>query len=515
VTQIITIFDTIAPVFAAPPADTTVQCTGDVPPMTSLSYTDNCDISGTVSGTDSSPTGMCPSVITRTWTFTDVCGNTTTVSQVITIADTIAPVLTCPPPQNFCVVPGGTYIIPPLIAVDNCTGNLATTYQVSGATVLSGSGTNASGVYNVGVSTITWIVTDSCGNSTTCTTTVRINPLPDVNAGTYAPVCLNSGVITLTGSPAGGTFSGPGVTGTTFNPATSGPGTHTITYSYTDQNGCSNSAISTITVNPLPTVTLTGGGDICSGQGITLTITFTGTPPFSFSYNNGVTTTTVTGITTSTYQLTVSPTDTTIYTITSISDANCSGIPVNLTTVVNVSPTVPGIRYPTVTATANVAIQLQARVFGNGYTYQWNPFVGLNNTSIFNPIFRYDRETEYLISITSPAGCTVVDTLLVKIVEQAPPVLECGLWVPKAWTPNRDGHNDKLYPLTLNIRELKYFRIFNRWGQLVFETNILGFGWDGIFKLKEQVSDTYTWTVEAVCEDGRLIKRAGNAVLIR
>ncbi|HEY0750209.1 MAG TPA: gliding motility-associated C-terminal domain-containing protein, partial [Chitinophagaceae bacterium] len=75
--------------------------------------------------------------------------------------------------------------------------------------------------------------------------------------------------------------------------------------------------------------------------------------------------------------------------------------------------------------------------------------------------------------------------------------------------------NDKLYPLTINIRELKYFRIFNRWGQLVFETNIIGHGWDGIFRGLPQVSDVYTWTVEAWGEDDVHYKRAGNSILLR
>jgi gliding motility-associated-like protein len=69
--------------------------------------------------------------------------------------------------------------------------------------------------------------------------------------------------------------------------------------------------------------------------------------------------------------------------------------------------------------------------------------------------------------------------------------------------------------LTQNIRELKYFRVFNRWGQLVFETNSIGIGWDGMFKGKPQVMDVYTWTAEAVGVSGKTIKRMGNSVLLR
>ena len=124
-------------------------------------------------------------------------------------------------------------------------------------------------------------------------------------------------------------------------------------------------------------------------------------------------------------------------------------------------------------------------------------------------MFNYDKTTEYTIRHTSPNGCTVVDTLLVKV------KLEEDIYVPKAWSPDNNGHNDKLRPMTQNIRELKYFRIFNRWGQLVFETNTLGVGWDGIFKGKPQVIDVYTWTAEAVGVSGTIIKRSGNSVLLR
>ena len=111
-------------------------------------------------------------------------------------------------------------------------------------------------------------------------------------------------------------------------------------------------------------------------------------------------------------------------------------------------------------------------------------------------------------------GCSVVDTQRVIIKLLAPPLLE-DIFVPKAFSPNGDGHNDKLYPIPVNIRELKFFRIFNRWGELVFETNAFGLGWDGIFKGKPQVMDVYTWTAEAVGFSGKIIKKSGNSVLLR
>ena len=149
-------------------------------------------------------------------------------------------------------------------------------------------------------------------------------------------------------------------------------------------------------------------------------------------------------------------------------------------------------------------------------SYVWSPPAGLNNSTVRSPIFNHNRQTEYTITITRENSCITVDTLLVKLSAAAPiPNIVSDLFVPKAWTPNNDGHNDKLFPLTVNIKELKYFRVFNRWGQMVFETNVIGKGWDGIFKGTPAIMDVYTWTAEAIGLDGKYYKKAGNAVLIR
>ena len=193
------------------------------------------------------------------------------------------------------------------------------------------------------------------------------------------------------------------------------------------------------------------------------------------------------------------------------SNNSCTSPPTATSNGVTVSVTapVPGIRYKAVTATPNIPLQLQARALGNNYSYQWIPPVGLNISNIKDPVFDYDKQTEYFIRISSGIGCITVDTLLVNIVNTP------SVFVPNAWTPNGDGHNDYLFPLTINVTQLKYFRVFNRWGQKVFETNIIGNGWDGNFNGKPQPIDVYVWTVEAVSSGGIIYKTSGRAVLLR
>ena len=168
---------------------------------------------------------------------------------------------------------------------------------------------------------------------------------------------------------------------------------------------------------------------------------------------------------------------------------------------------IASIRYPSENALMNKPQPLLARDIGTNYL--WKPHYYLNDYTVKNPVFTSSREQQYYITILLPNGCSVTDTLLVKMFEDG------DIFVPKAFTPNKDGHNDNLYPLIVGTTQLKMFRIFNRWGQLMFETSTPRFGWNGIFNNTPQPMDTYTWTLEATSFDGKPIRRSGNSVLIR
>jgi gliding motility-associated-like protein len=292
-------------------------------------------------------------------------------------------------------------------------------------------------------------------------------------------------------------------------------GTYTATLQ--SAGGCDSIATLVVAVQPLATATVAGGNPICIGQSTTISIALTGVAPWTLVYSDGVASHTINGITATPYILTVSPGSTTTYSLQSVSDVKCVNTFLNSSVKVFVTQSpLPGVRYPTVTAIPNVPKQLSARDIGSGYSYNWNPPTGLNYTDIRTPIFKNNISVEYLITLTPTNGCAIVDTLRVIIQSSnIPPPLRSSLHVPNSWSPNNDGHNDKLFPLTINMKELYYFRVFNRWGQLVFETNRLGEGWDGVFNGKPQVQDVYTWTVEAIGLDDVHYKQSGNAILLR
>lgn len=169
----------------------------------------------------------------------------------------------------------------------------------------------------------------------------------------------------------------------------------------------------------------------------------------------------------------------------------------------------PNLRYPTVNAIRNVAQYLSARP--GAPNYQWVPPTGLNNPLLESPLFQFDRPQEYLIRVRAANGCINVDTLLVRLFATH------NIYVPNAFSPNKDGVNDRIYPILVGSLQLKIFRIFSRWGTLLFETSNSSpqMGWDGTWNNTNQPIDTYTWTAEAITQTGELIKKSGNFVLIR
>ena len=249
------------------------QCAGGTPP---------CNITCPANITVSNTTNQCGAIVIYaapvttgscgTITSTPASGSfflvgTTTVnvgstlgqscSFTVRVNDGQAPFITsCPTVSPFCVNSSGNYTIPALTATDNCLG-LTVSYSITGATTRTATGTNASGAFNRGTSSINWTVRDAFGNTSTCQTTVTVNVgptiiIPDafalpsgVAANTvyigYAPASS----IILTANASGGTApytytwsTGSNATSITVSPTV----TTTYTVTITDANGCSGTA---------------------------------------------------------------------------------------------------------------------------------------------------------------------------------------------------------------------------------------------------------------------------------
>ncbi|MES2239547.1 MAG: T9SS type A sorting domain-containing protein [Bacteroidota bacterium] len=199
--------------------------------------------------TNDAPSIFPVGTTTVIWTIKDGAGNSQTATQKVTVTDSQKPAIAEPSSHSFCHE-GSTYIIPTLSATDNC-GVDSINYSISGATSRSGNGNDASGNFNVGVSTITWTVTDIHNNQTTVSNTVSINaPLAVIINDVYAVnqttdnkntlyIGYGPSSFTITAIPNGGTApytfnwsTGKSATSISVNSA----GTYNVTI--TDAKGC-------------------------------------------------------------------------------------------------------------------------------------------------------------------------------------------------------------------------------------------------------------------------------------
>ena len=146
-----------------------------------------------------------------------------------------------------------------------------------------------------------------------------------------------------------------------------------------------------------------------------------------------------------------------------------------------------------------------------GIRYAWSPGTNLNDTSIYDPLGYYPDTGVfvYYLFVASELGCNGYDTIKVTVVNQAE------FFVPTAFTPNGDGRNDYFRPIAVGYSGLNYFRVFNRWGQMVYNSNALDAGWDGTFNSQKQDAGTYYWEMSYIDRYGKQSTLKGDVTLLR
>jgi gliding motility-associated-like protein len=142
-------------------------------------------------------------------------------------------------------------------------------------------------------------------------------------------------------------------------------------------------------------------------------------------------------------------------------------------------------------------------------TYAWEFGDGQSSVE-FEPTHLYNKtlETEVCLTAYNTYGCP--DKKCIPISPRVVNVLD----VPTAFSPNGDGINDVVMVKGFGVKEM-VFRIFNRWGELVFETTKLDTPWNGVYKGKVQEMDAFAYTIQATFTDGNSITKKGNITLIQ
>ncbi|MFZ1528030.1 MAG: hypothetical protein WAT19_04720 [Ferruginibacter sp.] len=167
----------------------------------------------------------------------------------------------------------------------------------------------------------------------------------------------------------------------------------------------------------------------------------------------------------------------------------------------------PATRYADVLTPLNFPIRLNARTIGNNA--RWSPAFQLDDITNYNPLFRGTQPQLYTVSLTTETGCITVDTVYVK------PYKKIAIYVPSAFNPESAGLNNHLRPLLLGFAKVNYFRIYDRWGKLLFQAENDYPGWDGKIKGLYPEIQSVVWILEAVDVDGKTHQAKGATVLIR
>lgn len=145
---------------------------------------------------------------------------------------------------------------------------------------------------------------------------------------------------------------------------------------------------------------------------------------------------------------------------------------------------------------------------GNG-SLQWTPGQYLDDPAAAQPTATPDSSTLFHLVVTSQEGCIDTDAVFIKV------LFPTVVYVPNAFSPNGDGQNDLIGPVTFNDFELEYFQVYNRWGQLVFETADATARWDGTMGGVPQPIGTYVYLLRGKGNRGEPFVKQGNITLFR
>jgi gliding motility-associated-like protein len=144
-----------------------------------------------------------------------------------------------------------------------------------------------------------------------------------------------------------------------------------------------------------------------------------------------------------------------------------------------------------------------------GVSYLWTPSAVLNNPFTQSPLATINRDTRFTVLVTDIVGCKDTASVLLRVYQGI------RYFVPNAFSPNGDGLNEIFRPIAVGVVSTEWFRVYNRYGQVMYESSNIQNGWDGTYKGQRQPIGNYIWSIKGKGRDGKVIEMKGNVVLVR
>ncbi len=423
---------------------------------------------------------------TYTVTITDANGCTAVASSSVTINSPLATTISASSAISFCA--GGSVTINAdsvftnYLWSDNSTSNSVSVSQTSTYTL---SGTDATGCLYI---------------SNTITVTQNPNPVLQLVSSTNE-TCFGfaDGTITVTANSGTPSYNFVWNTTPTQNSATASnlsAGSYDVTV--TDANNCSSTGSYSITSPQSIVLNIDNATDIsCFGlsDGTISASATGGNTPYNFVWNNGATTSVVQNLIAGTYTVTVS-------------DANNCSADSSVTILEPAQITLQVLSADSISMGTEVLIQTQVQPAGNNYTYQWTPPNFLSCDNCANPTFSAVSTMQYVVVITDANGCMVDTNITIHV------NTDKTVFIPNVFTPNGDGNNDRweIFSSTSVYFNLK---LFNRWGEKVFDSFNATEGWDGTYQGQDSYPGVYSYVMLVTFLDGENRQYIGTVTLLR
>ena len=356
----------------------------------------------------------------------------------------------------------------------------------------------------VGTYSVTLLATDAWGCTATVIKNVTVNPLPVIDAGPDTTICLgNAATLTATGGVSytwGPSYS---LSCINCNPTLASPVVVTnYTVTGTDIHGCKNTDTVSVFLKTKTVSAVGPGGEICSGDPVQLSDSggtiYTWLPPAWLSDPHAA-------------DPIATPEATTTYMVIA-QLGSCMPDTNYVTIIVHPLPTVNA--GPDQTLVAGSTAQLNA-TGSNIYTLAWSNGITLSCDTCASTVASMSVTTTYVVNVATDFGCRASDSVTIHLFCD-----NSQIFIPNSFTPNGDGENDVFYPRGTGVTTIKSFRIYNRWGQLLFERdniqiNDASNAWDGSFGGTTPRPDVYVYIVDAICETGQPIFIKGDVTIIR
>lgn len=348
------------------------------------------------------------------------------------------------------------------------------------------------------------IVKNANGCMDTLYDNITILPLPTIRAGADTVICVGDAATLSAFGGVSYTWAPPATLGCPTCGTTSASPTSPTNYivTGTDINGCANKDTVKVDLQTKTTSEVGPGGEICADSSFQLNAS--GAQRYEWRPAESLNDPTISNPV-------ASPNVTTTYIVLAY-EGSCPADSHTVRVVVHPLPTVRASGTETIVVGNSVNLNAAGT---NISVYTWKPSGSLSCADCSSPIARPTATTTYIIEVASDFGCKAWDSVTIKVLCD-----QSQLFIPNTFSPNGDGNNDVFYPRGIGLQSIRSFRIYNRWGELVYEResiqlNDAASAWDGTFKGNALTPDVYVYVVEGVCDGGETMIWKGDVTLIR